>query len=290
MNLRDLHYFIAVAEYQHFGKAAQACHVSQPTLSGQLKKLEEELGVLLFERSNRRVNITSAGKRILHSAQSIFQETQRIKQIAQEAKDPLGGDFRIGAFPTLAPYFFPLCMRVLKKALPKIRFILVEAKTDELLEKLKKREVDVAFLALPVLEAELVSQKLFEDPFYLAVPPNHPLSAEKKISYKQLAGYRMLLLEEGHCLRDQALEVCHSHRVQQEEEFKATSLETLRQMVKAGTGITFIPEIAIQPNDNEIHYLPFATKDRPVRDIGLVWRGNTMRHQVIDKIIEVTKR
>ncbi|TQV82644.1 LysR family transcriptional regulator [Exilibacterium tricleocarpae] len=285
MNIRDLRYFLAVAELEHFGQAADQCCVSQPTLSGQIKKLEEQLGVTLFERTNRRVMLTEVGEHIAHSARRILREVDTVHDIAKSSHDPLAGKFRLGAFPTLATYIFPNLVPRAKAAMPNIRLILIEEKTANLIEKLRHGEIDAALLALPVYDDFLVSHKLFDDEFLLAVPPDHELTKHPSIDQKTLKKQRLLLLEEGHCLRDQALDICRPHGIAEEQDFKATGMETLRQMVKAGTGITFMPKIAIQENEPGIHYIPF-TAPAPIRTIGLVWRKTTTRQPVMDRLIE----
>lgn len=289
MNIRDLQYIVAVADLEHFGKAAEQCCVSQPTLSGQIKKLEEQLGVMLFERTNRRVMPTDIGQTIIASARRILHEVDVINETAESAHDPLVGRFRLGAFPTLATYIFPELVQKVKEALPALRLILLEEKTASLIEKLKAGDIDAALLALPIDDGYLISRKLFDDAFYLAVPPDHPLTAQSTITNEMLAHQRLLLLEEGHCLRDQALDVCQLHGIGEEQDFKATGLETLRQMVKAGTGITFMPEIAINENEMGIQYIPFEAPP-PVRTIGLVWRKTSSRTALLEKMIELLTR
>ena len=288
MNIRDLRYFVAVAELGHFGKAAEQCFVSQPTLSGQIKKLEEELGVQLFERTNRRVVLTDAGRQIQPLAQRILREVETVKEIADSTKDPLSGRFKLGAFPTLATYVFPALVPALKKQAPKLRLILIEEKTAVLLEQLRTGQIDAALLALPIHDDYFLSQKLFDDEFMLAVPKDHELASVKEVDQAMLAQQRLLLLEEGHCLRDQALEVCQLHGLGEEQDFRATGLETLRQMVRAGTGITFMPKIAVKEKEKGIHYIPFK-KPAPIRTIGLVWRKTSARMPVIERVIEASK-
>lgn len=289
MNIRDLRYFLAVAELEHFGKAADQCCVSQPTLSAQIKKLEEELGVLLFERTNRRVMVTEVGAQMVQVARRVLHEVETIHDIAKSSHDPLSGKFRLGAFPTLATYIFPDLVSTVKKKMPSLRLILIEEKTATLVEQLRRGEIDAALLALPISDDFLMSAPLFDDDFFLAVPSGHALSKHKKIDQKTLKQQRLLLLEEGHCLRDQALEVCQLHGIAQEQDFKATSMETLRQMVKAGTGITFMPDIARQKSEKGIVYIPFS-KPVPTRTIGLVWRKTTARKAVMDALINSLKR
>lgn len=286
MNIRDLRYVVAVADLQHFGQAAKRCHVSQPTLSGQIKKLEEQLGVQLFERTNRRVMPTDICSDILILARRILQEVDNINAIAESSLNPLAGKFRLGAFPTLATYVFPELVQKVKEIMPELKLILIEEKTEQLIDKLKNGEIDAALLALPVPNDFLLSKKLFDDEFYLAVQPDHELASLKSVNPELLAPYHLLLLEEGHCLRDQALEVCKLHGIVEEQDFMATSMETLRQMVKIGMGITFIPKTAIHENEPGIHYIPFDVP-APTRSIGLVWRKTTARQQVVDRLAEI---
>lgn len=290
MNIRDLQYFLAIAELKHFGRAAEHCCVSQPTLSGQIKKLEEQLGIKLFERTNRCVMLTECGQQIATSARRVISEVDSIHQIARSYHSPFSGKFRLGAFPTLSTYVFPAIVPAIKIEMPDLRLILIEDKTAALIQKLRDGEIDAALLALPVDDSFLASRKLFDDAFYLAVPTGHPLTQYKVIEQDMLEHHRLLLLEEGHCLRDQSLEVCHLHGLQEDLDLRATGLETLRQMVKAGTGITFIPKVAIDRSDSDqgqgIVYIPFATP-APMRTIGLVWRKTTVREKVIVKTIDV---
>jgi LysR family hydrogen peroxide-inducible transcriptional activator len=289
MNLRDLQYLIAIADLRNFSQAASHCCVSQPTLSNQIRKLEETLGVVIFERSNKRVMPTETGEQIIALARRILREVDAMHDVAQSAQDPLAGKFRLGAFPTLSTYIFPSLVPKISSALPQLRLVLVEEKTQVLLDKLKRGELDAALLALPVHDDQLVVQTLFDDEFLLAVPPQHPLAKKKNVEQDDLHASRLLLLEEGHCLRDQALEVCHRIGMEEEQDFRATSLETLRQMVKAGTGITFMPNIAIQEDEAGICYIPFR-KPAPYRTLGLVWRKTSARMAVIEKLLPMLTR
>jgi LysR family hydrogen peroxide-inducible transcriptional activator len=287
MNLRDMEYLVAVADVMNFSQAAEQCHVSQPTLSNQIRKMEEYLGVQIFERSNRRVMVTEVGERIVQHARRVLREAETIREIAEHAHDPLSGSFRLGAFPTLSTYIFPTIAPLVKEAMPRLKLILVEDKTATLTEQLVQGQLDAALLALPVHDDHLVSQKLFDDPFYLAVPKGHALEKKKKLTQGELAGQRLLLLDEGHCLRDQALDVCQMAGMGEDTDFRATGLETLRQMVKAGLGITFIPHSAMKKEDG-VAYLPFASP-APSRIIGLVWRKTTARMKVMEKLIGMLK-
>lgn len=287
MNLRDLTYLVAVADHLHFGKAASACHVSQPTLSMQLKKLEEFLGVQLFERGNRQVLLTPVGKEIISHARHVLQESEAIRAIARVSKDPFAGELRLGIFPTLAPYLLPKIMMQVKKRFPKLSLMLLEEKTPVILEQLKEGVLDAALLALPLHEPHVTTQELFHEPFYLAVPSSHALARKTSVTFSDLKKEEMLLLDEGHCLRDQALQVCQAIGIGEARTFRATSLETLRQMVAAGNAVTLIPELAVKPQPG-IAYIPFS-KTPPSRAIGLVWRSRSSRTKLFQALGEVVK-
>lgn len=288
MNLRDLYYLIAVADLRSFVQASERCCISQPTLSTQIKKMEESLGVQIFERTNKKVLPTELGEQIIACARRILKEVDTIKEIAETAQDPLAGNLRIGAFPTLSTYIFPQLVPLIKQALPRVRLILVEEKTELLIQQLINGQMDVALLALPIAEDFLESVALFEDEFLLAVSADHPLAAKRFIDQGDLFGHPLLLLDEGHCLRGHALQICHTIGVEEEQDVRATGLETLRQMVRAGTGITFMPTIAVQGNDEGICYLPFEAP-APSRTIGLVWRRTSARVELIRQLSALIK-
>lgn len=283
MNLRDLEYIVAIADHRHFGRAAKQCHVSQPTLSSQVKKLEEELEVVLFERTNRSVMPTETGAEIIQVARRVLAEASLIREMAAAAKHPLAGRFRLGAFPTLASYLFPHLVPVLRQAMPELRLILVEEKSDDLMEQLRVGKLDAAFLALPVDDEGFIVQPLFTDEFLVAVGVTHELAQQSSVNAGALARYPLLLLDEGHCLRDQSLEVCDLMGIGEDTDFRATSLETLRQMVRADAGVTLMPRIAVRPSDRDITYVPFAGK-APSRTIALVRRKTSARAAVFDQI------
>ena len=287
MNIRDLQYALNVAKYGHFGKAAEACHVSQPALSMQIQKLEDELGVLLFERSNRKVMVTHVGQQILAHAQKALTSIEEVKYIAQAAQDPFAGDLYLGAFPTLASYYLPRVVLTLTKELPQLKLFLQERVTADLQAALLDGSLDAAFLALPNPIAELQAVELFADPFYLAVARQHPWAKYKTITMQQLQDQPLLLLEEGHCLRDQALQFCERLGTHEHADFRATSLETLRQMVIANVGMTLIPKTAIT-QDKNIVYIPFKDK-APSRKIALVWRKHSTRTICLQKIVQLLK-
>ena len=286
MNLRDLKYLVAVAKEQHFARAAEKSFVSQPTLSMQIKKLEDELGVQIFERSQKNFLVTKVGKEIVAKAEIILREAEELKNIAKNSKDPFSGELRIGAFPTLASYFFPKVVGQISKKFPQLKLLLVEEKTETLLQKLQSGEIDAAFVALPIANEALEVLKIFEEPFLLALPKGHALAKSKKIHAKDLKGQTLMLLEEGHCLRNQALEVCSMLGAFETHDFKASSLETLRQMVAVGAGITLMPEIAAQ-KDGKIIYVEIV--NAPKRTIGLVWRKSSGRGELLKEIGKIAK-
>lgn len=288
MNLRSLEYFVTVAKELHFNRAADICGVSQPALSIQLQKLEGELGVRLFERNNKKIIITQAGEALLGRASTILQEVKDIKSLAQNFADPYGGDLKLGAFPTLSPYLFPKIIPDLNDSYPEMKLFLHEEKTDDLLEMLNDGRIDAAFIALPLDEKYLEYEEVFEEEFFLSVPRTSYLATEKSVSMKNLKEESLLLLSEGHCLRDQALDFCQQNKVSEAFDFKASSLETLRQMVGAGVGMTLIPKCAILESD-VINYLPFSGK-APSRKIALTWRNTSTRIDVLREIVDDIKR
>jgi LysR family hydrogen peroxide-inducible transcriptional activator len=292
MNLRDLKYIIAVADTHHFGKAAERCFVSQPTLSGQIKKLEQELGVAIFERSKRAVEVTPAGEAILEHARLIMEQADAIRQLARAHQDPLAGPLRIGAIPTLSPYLMPLILMPLKKRYPQMSLVLSEELTDILLQRLRHHEVDAALLATPVEEPGLVSLPLFEEPFWVAYPRNHPFYTREKITLRDLDRERLLLLAEGHCLAKQAMDVCHLEARQQQGELadlRASSLETLIQLVRAGFGVTLVPALAMRgawTSGSGVVAQPLAVANAS-RRVSLVYRHSFPRPAALRALADV---
>ena len=291
MNLRDLEYLIAVEEERHFHKAAERCFVSQPTLSGQLKKLEQELDILLVDRNNRQVIMTEAGQMIAEQARKVLAEARAIKEIASTFHDPMAGELHVGLIPTVAPYLLPVIMPVLKKSYPKLKLWLHEQQTAVLLKQLRKAELDLLILALPVETNEFSEIDLFNESFVLAVPKDEQLAKKKTIRLSDLDDREMLLLEEGHCLRGQALDVCFAAGASEQSGFKATSLETLRHMVAEGMGMTLLPELSVPKKiskDDTICYLPF-TKPQPSRRIGMLYRKGSYREETFFNMAGVIK-
>jgi len=278
VNLRDLKYLVALAEHKHFGRAAAACFVSQPTLSTQIRKLEEELGVPLVERAPRKVMLTPAGREAAARARRIVAEAEQLKEAARRSRDPEAGTVRLGIFPTLGPYLLPHVIPRIRERFPQLELLLVEEKSDVLLTQLRHGQLDAALLALPVNDDQLHCQFLFEEPFVLAAPEGHPLTAHRSLSLDDLSEQRLLLLQDGHCLRDQALDVCHLAGALEKSEFQATSLETLRQMVAANVGVTLLPMLAVKPpvaRSPNIRLIPFEGKPLPNRRIAMVWRRSS---------------
>lgn len=286
MNLRDLKYLIALADHRHFGRAAEASFVSQPTLSTQIKKLEDELGVQLFERAPRKVMLTPVGEEIIQRARGIVAEVESMRELARRSQDPESGSLRLGAFPTLAPYFLPHAVPALQAALPRLELLLVEEKSDVLLAQLREGRIDAALLALPVHDEQLHMEPLFDEPFWLATYHDGPLSSKTEVRMDELAQYDLLLLEDGHCLREQALDVCRLSGAKERPGFRATSLETLRQMVAAGAGITLLPTLAVRPpvsQPEQLKLLPFKG-EAPTRSIALIWRRSSALTPLLNQV------
>ena len=286
MNLIDLKYIVEVARERNFARASEKVFVSQPALSMQIKKLEETLGVEIFERDKQNFLITPVGAEIIKKAEIILQESEEIKMIAKNSKDPHKGEIRIGAFPTVASYFLPNFVKNIHKKFPYLKIFLIEAKSNELVTKLKSGEIDFCLLAMPIKDDNLIGEKIFSEKFLLATPKGHPFSKKSKIQIKELRKQELMLLEDGHCMRDQALEICSMVKAFENQDFKATSLETLRQMVANGTGITLMPEIAVR-SDDKISYVKIF--NAPFRTIGIYYRKSSVQKNLIKEIIKLAK-
>ncbi len=280
MNLRDLRYLVALAEHKHFGRAAEAAFVSQPTLSTQIMKLEDELGVALVERTPRKVLLTEVGREIVQRARDVLNEVEQIRVIARRTLDPESGTLRLGIFPTLGPYLLPHVVPLIRERFPRLELLLVEEKTEVILRQLREGRLDAGILALPVHDQQLHVEKLFDEPFVLAVPEGNPLAKHRSIKLDDLADQNLLLLEDGHCLRDQALEVCQLAGAGEKSGFRATSLETLRQMVAANVGITLLPILAVKPPVAQVdHVRLIQFRGRPPsRHIAMLWRKSSAMH------------
>jgi LysR family hydrogen peroxide-inducible transcriptional activator len=289
MNLRDLRYLVALADHRHFGKAASASFVSQPTLSTQIKKLEDELGVALVERAPRRVMLTPVGRDIAERARGILGAVDELREIARRTRDPEAGSVRLGLFPTLGPYLLPHVVPQLRTRFPRLELLLVEEKTEVILRMLREGRLDAGVLALPLHDDHLHEEPLFDEPFVLAVPRTHALAARESIRVKDLAHESLLLLEDGHCLRDQALDVCEMAGAGEKTGFRATSLETLRQMVAANVGITLLPKLAVQPPvppSEAVALVPFRDPT-PHRQIAMAWRKTSAMGDFLATFAEV---
>jgi len=288
VNLRDFEYLVALAEYRHFGRAADACYVSQPTLSTQIKKLEAELGVELFERTPRRLGLTPAGQKVLERAQIILAETNNIRSIALNAQDPESGVFRLGIFPTLGPYLLPHVVPALHERFPNLELLLVEEKTEELLSRLENGDLEAIIVALPIANYETLERRyLFTEDFVLAVNKSHPLAEGDSLLNPSILNQEvLLLLEEGHCLRDQALEVCSLTGATERTGFRATSLETLRQMVVANVGITLMPRLAVSSPSTASDQVRLRNFADPVphRNLALLWRPTSIFSPLMSEI------
>ncbi len=289
IKLKDLRYLVAVADTRHFGRAAERCFVSQPTLSAQLKKLEQSLGVQLIERQPNNVGLTEAGEQIVERARRILEACTEVTTLARSHRDPLAGALRVAFLPTIGPYLLPHIARPLQRALPRLELHLHEYQTAPMLARLRAGELDLGILALPVDLEGLEARELYNEPFKVLVPERHALSRRERVQMSELEGESLLLLEEGHCLRDQALEVCSRVGLGERQDYSATSLETLRQMVATGAGITLLPQLATEGaygNARGVAVLPFV-KPIPHRQVGAVWRRTSARRPAIEAVCEV---
>ena len=288
MNLRDLEYFVAVAQEGHFGKAAHRCFVSQPTLSGQLRKLEDELGGPLFERNTRRVRLTGLGEEILEEAQKVLAGVHRISELATAHADPLHGPLRLGAFPTLGPWWLPQAVPHLHEQFPGLHFYFHELRTPELLERIRQGELDCAFFAEPD-GSDLAGELIAFEPFFLLVSEKHPLAKRKSIGSDELSSLELLLLEEGHCLRDEVLDLCRRYGAQETGAYRATGIETLRQTVRLGAGVTLMPALSvIEDPGTGLVAIPF-TEPIPGRRIALRWRATHPRAQAMHLLAQTLR-
>jgi LysR family hydrogen peroxide-inducible transcriptional activator len=292
MTLTELRYIVAVARERHFGRAAEACFVSQPTLSVAIKKLEEELDLKLFERGASEVSVTPLGEAIVRQAQSVLEQAAAIKEIAKRGKDPLSGPLRLGIIYTIGPYLLPELVRHAIAMTPQMPLMLQENFTVKLLDMLRTGELDCAIMAEPFPDTGLAIAPLYDEPFLVAVPAGHPLAQQRSINSEALKQETMLLLGTGHCFRDQVLEVCpefarfSSHAEGIRKSFEGSSLETIRYMVAAGMGITVVPQLSVRTWDRsegpnqQVVYLPFETPV-PTRRVVLAWRRSFTRYEAI---------
>lgn len=294
MNLRDLRYLVAVADLRHFGRAAEACFVSQPTLSGQIRKLEEELGVTLFERDSKSVTATPAGEAIVRHARLALAEADTISDLAHAHRDPFAGPLRLGVIPTIAPYLMPLVLRALRSRYAKLGLVLSEELTAPLIERLRRHEIDAALVATDEGGDDLAALPLFVEPFWLAMPRKHALADADEVSLRDLDAGEVLLLADGHCLADQARSVCGSRAAGDTPEsgdLRASSLETLLQLVGAGFGTTLVPALALRGSwttDAGVIARPFRARDAQ-RTVRLVYRRSYPRAAVLEALADVIR-
>lgn len=286
MTLTDLRYLVALAHERHFGRAAERCHVSQPTLSVAVKKVEDELGIQLFERSATEVKITETGRRIVEQAQKVLFEAGQIAEIAAAGKDPLAGPLRVGVIYTIGPYLLPRLIPRVHQLAPKMPLIIQENYTARLAEALKRGELDVIIISLPFEEAGVVAQPVYDEPFRVLIPADHPWTKEERVSAEQLAEDQLLLLGAGNCFRDQVLEACPACRNigGLQRTLEGSSLETIRHMVATGLGVTVLPSSAA--DDPSIQNPLVAVRPlfdpEPIRRVALAWRVTYPRNGAID--------
>ena len=287
MTLRELQYVLAVAEHAHFGRAAEAACVSQPTLSGQLKKLEEELGVVIFERGRKGAVPTADGEKIIAAAREVMAAARRVEAIARAAQDPLAGELSLGLIPTIAPYLIPRFVSRLARALPKLSMTYREDVTERLNARLLEGKLDAAVMATAPEDDGLAVLPLFREPFRLVVPEGHALGDGRELRLRELATDEMLLLTEGHCFRDQALAICRPVQEMGGGSLRATSLETLVNLVASGQGVTLVPELAMRDvPGTEVRVLEEAGA---AREVNLTFRRSFPRRELLERVAEVIR-
>ena len=297
MTLTELRYIVAVAHELHFGRAAAACFVSQPTLSVAVKKLEDELGVVIFERQKHDVTITPPGKRIVEQARIVLEQARTIKLLAEEGRDPLKGSLRLGVIYTIGPYLLPKLIPLLHRAAPDLTLIIDEDFTANLAEKLKAGDLDMIIVSTPFEVQGVTTTVLYKEPFVVALPRGHPLARKKSIKADDLIDETLLLLKSGNCFRDQVMEVCPAckrdifskNRIQ--KTLEGSSLETIRQMVAAGSGVTILPNSSVVENGETSQLLEFRPFSRPVprREVALAYRESYPRKKLIGLVTDSIK-
>ncbi len=287
--LRQLRYLTAVVSLKHFGRAAEQCFVTQSTLSAGIQDLETLLGAPLLERTNRKVLVTALGKEIAERAQHILSLSADLVEVAQQETNPLSGRLRIGVIPSISPFLLPKSLRNIRQQLPQLEFVLIEEQSERLVKQLNEGDIDLAIMAFPFDIGHLAHQIFAEETFWVALPKNHPLANSEALDASQLPVNELLLLTEGHCLREHALSACQLPASSQRTSMQGTSLYTLIEMVAGGLGVTLIPEMAISSDmvtHADITLLPLLAKKKPVRELGLVWRSSYRSTTVIDLLSE----
>ncbi|WP_366655557.1 LysR substrate-binding domain-containing protein [Fodinicurvata sp. EGI_FJ10296] len=289
--LKQLRYLVAVADHRHFGHAAESCNVSQPSLSAQIAQLEHAIGTAVFDRSHRRITPTQRGQILIDRARQILSDCQALYAVSRSVAEPLSGPFRLGVIPTVGPYLLPRIMPALRDGHPHLRLYLREDLTDRLLDTILSGDLDAGIVAMPVDRPGFQVQPLFDETFFVALPPQHPLASHEAITDLDLTNEPVLLLEDGHCLRDQALAACRrtprgpAGAAGNVDGFSATSLETLREMVAGNIGLTLLPALACQQRLENIAIRPFAPP-QPFRRLALVWRRNTPRLREMEMLVQ----
>jgi len=292
MTLTELKYIVAVARAKHFGHAAESCFVAQPTLSVAIKKLEDELGVTLFERGGSEVSVTPVGAQIVAQAERVLEQTAAIKELAKQNKDPLAGPLRLGVIYTIGPYLLPPLVKNLIDNVPQMPLVLQENFTVKLLELLRQGELDAAIMALPLPDHGMMMQTLYDEPFVVATPRTHPWAKRREIPADDLKAETMLLLGSGHCFRDQVLEVCpemarfSSPGNGMQRTFEGSSLETIRHMVASGIGLTVLPRASVRDMEDPngmLAFVPFSAP-APSRRVVIVWRKSFTRRAAIEAV------
>lgn len=287
MNIRDLEYLISLAEYKHFRRAADACNVSQPTLSGQIRKLEDELGTILLERTSRKVLFTQAGLELVDQAKAVLREVKVLKEMASNQGKEMSGPLHVGILPTLGPYLSPIIVPAMKEAFPELELYLYELQTTQLVDQLSAGQLDCGILAFVKESEPFIEVPLFNEEILLAASNQHEWANEKTLPISKLKDKELLFLDDGHCLRTQTLDYCLSVGAKESTHFKATNLETLRNMVAANVGISLIPKLAAKETSG-VNYIPFS-EPKPYRSIGLIYRPGSplrSRYERLAKAIE----
>lgn len=285
--LSQLQYIVSVANLRHFGKAADACHISQPSLSMQIQKVEEEFDILLFDRNKKPIEITPQGQLFVEQAKAVLREHEKLVHLAQEKFNPLSGEFRLGVIPTLAPYILPLFLRKFSKSYPKVQLLIDELKTEEIIDALKNDALDAAILATPLKERGLREKVLFYEPFYLYTSPDHPLSKKQKIANEDLTGEDLWLLQDGHCFRNQVVSFCTSPvEGEKQVQFKGGNFETLRLILQSNYGYTLFPQLFVDTfpsTESRKSVRPFKDP-QPTREVSLVYRRGQWKKEILDAL------
>jgi LysR family transcriptional regulator, hydrogen peroxide-inducible genes activator len=290
MTITQLYYVLAIAEHKNFTKAAEKCFVTQPTLSTQIQKLEEELDVLIFDRSKKPIELTEVGRKIVHQARNIVNESDRIQDIVDQQKGFIGGDFRIGIIPTVMPTLLPMFLKAFVKKYPKIKLKIEELTTDEIITRINDGHMDAAIVATPLEKENIKERVLFYEPFVAYIPNEHRLASKKTIDVSDLEIDDMLLLEEGHCFRDGVINLCKAFKDQHDEKFQleSGSIETLIKLSNEGLGMTLLPYLhTLDIHDNLKSNLRYFNEPSPAREVSIIYHKSELKMQIIDALHNV---